>query len=438
MRHAHLPLISLLCPMVLASRPYARAELKAELEVEKVAEDTKAAASVKPKKSSQHTKVMASIKPKESLHPSQALTSVEPKDSVHDSQAVHASRLKRNGSPHLSFNSSEFHSTSPAFPFLLPGQASPMEAKTKNHFNRMCFRFIYAVTVNLTKNDDPAFFYDLFYNQCVGADKKTCSTWSDELLTAIRKKMQAVKLLGKDGRIGRSKKLTKDEEFEAHLPPTLTGITSYANWCNELYGDLRGDKKEEPSTHTHATTPTEADKKAEPTNAIKTPVDAVAKDAAEEHASSPTNAIKTPVVAVAKNAAKEHASSEMEGFEHASSLYRELKKTGNITLRLPSTSSPGPKAQPQHSKPHDGCVCVHRNGKQTCHCDKAESSETAPLKRVATQMKGLDIAEQASEAASNGNETGLDDVEAMMHKARSAAETSESRSNKQKVNLKKH
>jgi len=115
-----------------------------------------------------------------------------------------------------------------------------MQAQTKSMFNRKCFRFIYAATINITSNDNPAFFHNLFNLQCALGDKEKCSHWSDELLQAVRKKLGVVKLLGKDGHVGRPKKHKHgtSEEFEAHLPPTLTGLTSYANWCNELYKDL--------------------------------------------------------------------------------------------------------------------------------------------------------------------------------------------------------
>merc|ERR1719160_1363606 len=132
-----------------------------------------------------------------------------------------------------------FNSTHPAFPFLKPGKTMPTKAATKMAFSRHCFAFIYSVTANLTKHDEASYFYNLFNAQCVGGDHATCSRWSDELLQAVRKKMQAEKILGKDGHVGRPEKESgSDDKHEPYLPPSLSGFASYSNWCNGLYKDL--------------------------------------------------------------------------------------------------------------------------------------------------------------------------------------------------------
>jgi len=303
----------------------------------------------------------------------------------------------------VTINTSMFHGEHPAFPYLLPGTTTPMQAKRKSMFNRKCFQFIYAVTANITDNDNPAFFYHLFDLQCVVGDKEKCSRWSDELLQAIRKKMGVVKLLGKDGHIGRSKKRkhSTDEEFEAHLPPTLTGITSYANWCNEIYKDL-----------TNSTTIKEQ-----------------------------TDAMKAMTLKANNQAQMKTAS----GAAKVATRHAMQTKAKELDGGIDDAAS--------DAVAQDGCFCIHRGAKEVCHCDESqkqgtekhvngaavkvkESSEPVPFKGTASKIKGLDIAEQMSTASNS--DKGMDDVEALMHKARENAErAAERRAAQKKGNLKK-
>jgi hypothetical protein len=319
---------------------------------------------------------------------------------------VNASMVK-NADLNPGIDPSIFHKANPAFPFLLPGKSAPLVPESKSMFNRVCFRFIYAITVNVTENDDATFFYQLFERQCVGGDKNKCSRWSDDLLQAVRKKMGTVKLLGKDGHIGRHKKKNADEALEARLPPTLSGITSYANWCNELHKDLiappSGNDSAMRSTTQNAskafTLKVDGRNQVNTTNAT-----------AQVTQSSQTMEKKTQVIKAAEKIEK--TTQVTKGSQTLS------KNKKEVQFDRTKTKVPAPV---NATRQEDGCYCFHRGSKKTCHCDEVrQSSKPNPFKNVATKLKGAGIAEQVSEAASN--ERDLDDVEVMMHNARSAAE----------------
>jgi len=366
---------------------------------------------------------------------------------------------------HHGIDEAIFHGPHPAFPFLLPGKSKPMQPKTKNLFNRDCFRFIYASTVNITKKDDPNYFRNLFALQCIVGDDHKCGKWSEELLQAVRKKMGAVKLLGKDGHIGRSKQSSKDKEFEAHLSPTMTGITSYVNWCNGVYKDLAPAKNEsatssvtKPSVNTSVTTKatTNTTKASESsthtTKAAKKPVTKVAK-VVTTTTTTTTTTKPVPVVTMAAKAAKDPVAQKKAAKEKVAPA--KAAKTPVV---------PAKAAAIKQEK--DGCFCFHRGTKKICECedpkpqkqgssketpDKASEmpsvdaiakvanevvakSESAPIKDTATQLRGMAIADQMEEASSKENDKSMDDVEKMMKKAMQAAE---SRAHKKKADLKK-
>lgn len=301
-------------------------------------------------------------------------------------------------------NSSIFHSANPAFPFLLPGKTAPLVPKSKSMFNRVCFRFIYAITVNVTDKDEASFFYKKFKGQCVGGNEQKCSGWSKDLLEAVRKKMGTVKLLGKDGHIGRPKKKNGDEALEARLPPTLSGITSYANWCNELRKDLV------------------------PINATQNATEAFTLKIDGGNRVNSTNTTVQVNQGAQKTEKKTQVTKDAQKIEKTTQVTKaaqsapKAKKDVQVDHKEVATA-PVPVKATQHED--DGCqgesYCFHRGDKKICHCDEVkQSSKPNPFKNAATKLKGAGIAEEVSEA--KGKERDLDDLEMMMHSARSAAE----------------
>lgn len=355
--------------------------------------------------------------------------------------------------PQPLFNVSIFHSEHPAFPFLVAGKAMPAEPKTRARFSRDCFHFIYTATVNLTTIDDSSYFYHLFNRQCVLGNNKTCGHWSNELLQAVKKKMMAVKLLGKDGHIGRAKKPTADEEFESRLPPTLTGVTSYANWCDELYEDLATHKPEATHNKEAAEDATKEWMNAAKADATKWGPPEVTKEATEppevtKEATQPEAKAATKAATTVAAKAKAVSQPVTLKVDKKSEPMKESKadtKTpveparavhGHPWYNKPKPVNPLIKAlhakdhnqtKPVPTKPPSNCICVERADGKHCHCAKhdadasaKESSDAVPFKDVTNQLRGVAIAEQAS--AANEDDKELDGLEAVMHKARSAAE----------------
>jgi len=308
-------------------------------------------------------------------------------DASSNPSQVSATVAKQSATLNPGIDPSIFHSANPAFPFLFPGKTAAIEPKTKSMFNRVCFRFIYAITVNVTKSDDPAVFFKLFNHQCVGGDNHKCGQWSDDLLQAVRKKMGAVKLLGKDGHIGRSKKKSADEALEAHLPPTLTGVTSYANWCNRLHKEL----------------------------AI---VSSDSQDGVMKEITKNTSKVLTLKI---RNGTGVNSTNAMKA-----QVTQVAQKTDGKTRVTKAVQKPVQPAHPmvkniENAKEGKGCFCFHRGSKKICNCDEVkQSDEGHAFENVGSKLKGAGIAEQMSQAPSNDRE--LDDVAKMLHTARAAAE----------------